>query len=272
MSSSRLWPSSPLSAAGRAFDLLSQPPAPLVFDPAGIPGVGGEPLALPRLRQLLMDRATPWETHDAVWRELVTRARGDGSCWVVVAAGAALPWLRRRARVLAPGWRGERADLEAEMLAGFLDHLRRIDLDAPRVCGRLVDAGVRAARRARAGDAELALVEDDQGWPLAPIRPWDHPDWVLARAVNAAVIDPDEANLIGATRLEGARLAAVADALGVSVALAAAWRHRAELRLAGAIRAGDLEFASIQHSRHRRRVGAAVNGGAAGQVGVSGAG
>jgi hypothetical protein len=76
---------------------------------------------------------------------------------------------------------------------------------------------------------------------------------VLARAVAAAVITPDECLLISATRLDETPLRAVADALGVSVALAGAWRRAAEQRLAGAIADGELEWVPLVPARPGRR-------------------
>jgi hypothetical protein len=90
---------------------------------------------------------------------------------------------------------------------------------------------------------------------------------VLARAVAAAVITPDECLLISATRLDEAPLRAVADKLRVSVQLAAAWRRAAEHRLAAAIADGELEWVPLVPARTRpvgsvgRRLG---NHGAAG--------
>ena len=46
---------------------------------------------------------------------------------------------------------------------------------------------------------------------------WDHPDYVLARAVRAAVIGPEECLLISATRLDDLGPQAVADHLRVPV-------------------------------------------------------
>ena len=89
---------------------------------------------------------------------------------------------------------------------------------------------------------DLDAVRVIGGWSLPPARPWDHPDYVLARAVRAAVIGPEEALLISATRLDEVRLGTVADHLGVPVTTAASWRRHAEQRVAAAIHAGDLDW------------------------------
>jgi hypothetical protein len=103
----------------------------------------------------------------------------------------------------------------------------------------------------RSREADLDVIHVDGAWSLPPSQPWDHPDWVLARAVAAAVIGPEEQLLIAATRLENVSLAVVADKLGISTATALSWRRGAELRLADAIRAG--EITGILTTRRRSR-------------------
>jgi hypothetical protein len=234
------WPSSPLDTAQRAFTLLVQPPTHVGFDSRGFDDLPDQIVPLDRLRHLLLTPAVSLETRDAVWRELVVRARRDGPAWVVAAVGVAMPGLRRVAGMLTAGWRGDTEDLDAELIAGFVARLTTIDLEVPRICGRLIDAGLRAARKARDADSDAQFIHTEVVGPIAPIRPWDHPDLVLARAVAAAVIDLDEANLIAATRLEDATLAQVAVKLGIAASTASARRARAERRLAQAITAGDV--------------------------------
>lgn len=252
----RPWPSSPLAAAHRAFTLLIQPPTHIGFDGRAFPGLPDEILPLERLKTLLLAPQTSVEVRDAVWRELVVRARRDGPAWVVAAAGIAMPGLRHVAGLLATGWHGDTQDLDAELLAGFVERLGSIDLEAPRVVGRLIDAGLRAARKARDADSDAQLIHTGVAGPVAPIQPWDHPDLVLARAVSAGVLDADEANLIAATRLERATLAQVAQHIGISASLASSWRAKAERRLLDAIRDGDLAFVALRSRR------AATHGGA----------
>jgi len=242
---SRSWPSSPLDAAQRAFDLLCCPPAPLAFDGRGFAGLPPRLLPLDELKTILIADRTPRPVRDAVWRELVVRARRDGPAWVVAAVGLAMPGLRRVAGRLTVGWRGDTADLDGELLAGFLARLRSVDLDGPRVCGRLIDAGARAVKRARAQVEDTHAVHVEGAWSLPPAHPWDHPDWVLARAVAAAVIDPDDHLLISATRLDDLPLQRVADRLGVSLTVAAGWRRNAERRLAAALTAGELTWVPL---------------------------
>ncbi|MFZ0160939.1 MAG: hypothetical protein WAL50_18055 [Kineosporiaceae bacterium] len=244
VSPSREWPASPLDAAQRAFELLTTPPQPLTFDARRIDGLPDRPIAVDQLRRLLIDDATPRTVRDAAWREIVAMARGGDPAWVLVTVGLALPGLRRRAGRLAFGWHGETADLDAELLAGFLDRLSTIDLDGSNICARLIDAGARAVRRARNSVRDNDVIRVQDAWGPPP-RPWGHPDWVLTRALAAAVIDPEECLLISATRLDDVPLRVVAQRLGISVDLAASWRRDGERRLVAAIQAGDLDWVTL---------------------------
>jgi hypothetical protein len=247
-----------LAAAARAFGLLTCPPAPLAFDARGLPALPQQILSLDELRGLLTSDATPKPVRDLVWRQLVVRARRDGPAWVVAAVGIALPGLRVQAGLLAARWRGDTTDLDAELVAGFVERLTTVDIDAPRICGRLIDACARAAKRSRLAEEETSTVHVDSAWSRAPQQPWDHPDWVLARAVAAAVIDPEEYLLIGATRLEEVPLPVVADKLGITPTLPASWRRKAERRLVMAIQGGELDWESRQ-GRSTALAGAAVH-------------
>ncbi len=253
MRSGRVWPRTALDATQAAFEQLSDGAAPVVLDCRGLPGVPQRPVPLAELRMLLLDDGTPRPVRDAVWRVLVVKARQDGPTWRLIAVGMAVPGLRRVATLFAGNWRGEVADRDAELLAGFLDRLYTVDLDRPRVAGRLIDAAERAVKAAlrRATDrVEACWVEPDEDRVVAglraagsapPQRPWDHPDWVLLRAVAAGVIGEEEWTLITRTRLERCSVQSVAALLGVDAVLAASWRRRAELHVVAAIRSGELE-------------------------------
>jgi hypothetical protein len=242
---SRGWPATPLDAAQRAFDLLVCPPAPLAFDGRVFAGLPDRLLPLDELKKVLIDDATPRSVRDQVWRELVVRARRDGPAWVIAAVGVAMPGIRRMAGLLGAGWHGDSSDRDSEMLLGFVDRLRTIDLRERRIAGKLIDAGARAVKNARQREEETDAIRVHATWSMPPQQPWDHPDWVLTRAVKQAIISLDEYLLISATRLDDAGLPAVADNLGISVSVAGAWRRKAERRLAEAIRAGELDWVPL---------------------------
>jgi len=246
MSTRTSWPTTPLDAAEKAFHMLAEAPSHVPFDARGFDGLPDRILPLDELRTLLLAAGTSHQVRDKVWRELVIRARRDGPAWRVAAAGMAMPALRRQAGLLAAGWHGDTHDLDSELLLGFMERLATVDLDEPRICGRLVDAGVRAARKLRDAESDARLIHTGDAASLLPIRPWDHPDLVLARAVATAVLDRDEARLIAETRLENETLARVAAQIGISPQTASDWRARAEKRLRRAIADGEVSFVPLR--------------------------
>jgi hypothetical protein len=179
-----------------------------------------------------------------VWAELVRRARGGDPAWVIGLAGVAMPGLRHAASSLAAAYRGDKADLQSEVLAGFLAALRALDLDhlesvplASRLCWAAWRAG-RQLARADAGWAAARRSLDDR--PDGPALPWGHPDLVLAAAVRQQIISPAQADLIARSRLEHVPLARIAAELGISHPAACNRRKRAEKAITDAIAAGYL--------------------------------
>jgi hypothetical protein len=192
-------------------------------------------IALPQLRDLLLAPQTSLATRDAVWRELIGRARRERRVWVVAAVGMAMPSLVRRYRMLSGDFRGDRADLEAEIVYGFLRALYRIDVRDRALCARLVRAAGRAGLRLV---YEQAAFEGSR-WALyrsrTPRPPFGHPDLLLVDAVMEKVISWEEASLIATTRLEGMPIDQVAARLGVRTNTLVVRRHRAEHAVAEAI-------------------------------------
>jgi hypothetical protein len=235
----------PLDAADAAFRALVSGPRPLALNPARLaPGLPDRQVPLDVLKALLLHPATSSTARNKVWAELVRRARTGGPAWVIGLAGIAMPGLRRAVAALAGACRGDRDDVESEVLAGFLAALRSLDLDdldeIP-LASRLYWAAWRAGQALAYADAGWAcrrrdLDESSDG----PAKPLGHPDFVLAAAVRAGVLTPAQAELIGRNRLEGIPLARLAADLGVSHSTLCHRRRRAEARLAQAICQGDL--------------------------------
>lgn len=237
------WPDNALDALERAFDLLSRPPQPLALDGRTLPGLPRRSITVDELRRILMDPGTGRAVRDDVWRELIARARSGRPAWVVAAAGMALPGLRCTAGTLGPA--RDSADLDAELLAGFLQALHTGDVTGPYVCGRLIAAGHRAALRLRDADVRHVSVGCGGFWSSPPARPWDHPDLVLARAVTVGVITARDARLIFATRLDRVPLAKAAADAGISIVAARQRRRRAEHRLAAALTRGEASAPTV---------------------------
>ncbi|MEV0733690.1 hypothetical protein [Polymorphospora sp. NPDC050346] len=232
---------SPLDSHQRAFNLLIRRPAPIAFDGRGFSGCPQRIMALDELKTFLLDHDTTPEVRDSVWRELVVRARRDGAGWGIGAIGIAMPGLRKRAGDITRGYRGDTDDIDAEMLKTFWEQmLQRADLDQHRILGRMLDAAERAGRKIRYPTVTTDPFDSEPAGPRLPLHPWDHPEFVLARAIVIGVIDADDANLIAETRLEGVSVQTAAARRGIQGQLASHWRDQAEQRLVAAIRSGDL--------------------------------
>jgi hypothetical protein len=127
-------------------------------------------------------------------------------------------------------------DIHAAVLTGFLAELAHLDLRKPRIMLRLRWAAYRAGHTAVRDALTAPLPAGTALGSAAPAPPSGHPDFVLARAVADGVLTATEAELIGATRLEGLPLATAAAARGVSYPTLHQTRRRAEHRLADYLR------------------------------------
>jgi hypothetical protein len=240
----------PLEAVAAAFRLLTAGPRPLAVHAARLAeGLPDRLVPLDELTVLLLRPGVSAAARNKVWAELVRRARSGSPAWTVGLAGVALPGLTRAAASLAGAYRGDRRDLETEVLAGFLAAVRGLDLDdLDRVplASRLIWAAYRAGRAAAYADAAWASRRRDldESW-RPPARPSGHPDFVLAAAVRRGVITAADAQLIGASRLERIPLAQIAAETGRRHDSLCRRRAKAEKRLIRALLAGELEPAGI---------------------------
>ncbi|MEU7176434.1 hypothetical protein ABZ949_33755 [Micromonospora tulbaghiae] len=116
-------------------------------DDSGLPG---GVIALPALRQWLLEHPRAYRVRDVVWQELIRRARLDGPAWAITAVALAPPALRRYAGRLHTGWASDAHDLDAEILTAFLTALRdRVNLGPPgAVHGADAGGGLTAGRPA----------------------------------------------------------------------------------------------------------------------------
>lgn len=253
-STTSLWPESALAAAGRAFDMLVAPPATLVIDGALVGhGLPDRPVPLDELRALLLARTCPPAARDAAWQLLIGYARRWGPAWVVGTVGMALPALTRMAGRLCTGYKRLAEDIEAELLAGFLDGLHNADLTGPAPYVRLCWMGWRRALTVRGGDIPAELPELPDPASHTPARPYGHPDLILNRAVATGWITHEQAELISATRLDRESIDQLAAERGVEASVLRMRRRRGELALAEAMRAGHLDPARPTRKRPRQR-------------------
>jgi hypothetical protein len=232
---------SPLDSVDFAFRALTEGPAPLAVNGRRISNeLPQRRIPLDELKRVLLRASASPTVRDAAWAHLVRSARRDGPPWVIGAVGVALPGLRRAAGRVTRGYRGDTADIDAEVLTGFLAALHTVDLARPKIALRLCWAGYRAGARLRYADAAFASRHTEAVASVAPPRPWGHPDLVLADAVAKRVITAGQAELIARTRLEDLELQDAARELRISYAAAKMRRLRAEWRLADAISCGEV--------------------------------
>lgn len=221
------------------FRLRGQGPQPLAIDGRRLGrGLPRRRIPLTELAAILMHPSCGAEAKDAVWRLLVRRARTRSDQWIVGVVGVALPGLRNAAYRL---WLLSAGDVEATLVAHFYQALFAVDLDQPQVLNRLLNAAFSKARaeldkRAPGTSGEVAFVPDSR----PPATPFNHPDFVLARAVRLGVLTADEAELIGATYLEKVSVAEYAERTGRTYWQVYRQRGPAVARLVAALEADTL--------------------------------
>ncbi|GAA2617234.1 hypothetical protein [Paractinoplanes durhamensis] len=252
------WPDSPLDAVKAAFAALTSGPQPLMLDLDALRE--GTDLPEGRITVLALDRwllrhPRSYSARDAVWRELIRRARLDGPAWVIAATALALPALRRYAGQLARGWAHDSYDLDAEILTGFLSALRdRVDLVRPAPYAALCKAAWRAGHELRERDGAEAIplpeeILEHVTGPRTPRRPWGHPDLLVARAVQLGIVDADDEQPYIDLRLGRRAIEPIAASLGIEVDTLRRRVERIDARIAEAVSDGTLTEATSPQLR-----------------------
>jgi hypothetical protein len=245
------WPTSHLLAADAAFVALTREPEPLTLDCDSLPrdigkdhGLPSGVVALPVLRDWLLAHPGDYAGRDAVWRELVLRARLEGKEWTIAAVGMAMPALVRIAGQLSVGYRGDPADIDSEVLTGFLEALRdHLDLTRPALYASLTMAAFRAGRRLRLADNHAVPVEDIDhvvAGSRTPKVPYGHPDLLVRRAGMLRIIDEADVRPWIEIRLGRRSPEPIAARLGITVDALRMRLARADERLARAVADGSL--------------------------------
>ncbi|AZM88874.1 MULTISPECIES: hypothetical protein [Streptomyces] len=178
----------------------------------------------------------------AVWAEVVRRARGEdstGEPWSLFGVWLGLPVLRGLSFRVGRYARGERKDVESELLLGFVEAVRDADPEASDVGhALLVAAGRRAWAFAKSAERETAVEDTEllsacrgapQGDPLA-VDGWEiH---LPAPARQGGLSAPLRLTA-GSRTAEGERLGMVAEELGLGDVLdRARCRTRGRTRVA----------------------------------------
>lgn len=228
-----------LNSAERTFALLVTRPHPVSLHGRAFTGLPDRAVPLDELKEILLRRHCPREVRDAVWAELVRRARAQGGTWTVACVGIALPGLITLADSLMKAWADDYDDIYSAVLVGFLAALDTVDLAQPWILPRLRYAA-RHAAVATIRDALRFPIPADVGFESHPPRlPAEHPDLVLARAVADGVITSEQAELISATRVGDESVAAFARRHGRSYEALRKSRQRAERALVAYLTGSD---------------------------------
>jgi hypothetical protein len=251
------WPDSPLDAVDDAFAALTCEPDPMTLDLDRL-GDGndlpGGVMTLPALRDWLLAHPRAYVGRDAVWRDLVLRARMDGPAWVVAAVAMAMPALRRYAGRLHTGWAGDAADIDAEILTGFLTALRdRVDLSKPAPYASMCMAAWRAGYELRQRTGQTVPVDDVEHvvGPRTPTVPYGHPDLLVQRAVGLGILDASDEQPYIDLRLGRRAIEPIAAGMGITVDALRMRARRIDVRIAHALASGLLTgAASPQAAAH----------------------
>jgi hypothetical protein len=232
------------------------------------PGIPPRTMSATGLRRWLLADTTTYAARDLAWAELITRARRTGQDigpatgpeigpdeaqargYRFLAVGLALPGLRGWRRRIPLVRAGQAAEVQADIVTGFLIRLASIDPAGQNLAGRLIDSAIGyAARRHRhqPGDPLLVPVDLDTLNALTGRLAGQHDDAdpdgdaeslqdclvryaTRLRAVGARVPDLD-VELIALTRLDGVPITTAAAQLGIPLQAAYKRRQRAEHRL-----------------------------------------
>lgn len=170
------------------------------------------------VRVTMLKRRTTPATVQAVCAHLIRMARARPNPWVTVATGMMIPSLKSVAGKFGRRYRGDRRDLDSEILTGFLQALADVDPDEPGLFTRLYRAAFRRGRTECEHETRMAARHTEltgvvQGFHCESPG---NPDLVLAEAVRGGVITPRQADLVCGIHLDHGRRREVARSLGVT--------------------------------------------------------
>lgn len=195
-------------------------------------------MKIDKLFELIRKQTTEQSIKDAIWAEIVRLAQSVGQPWTLVATGLIAPALHSAAQRVLTHRGGNRADVEADMLLGFIEALRITDPSMQRLAYHLKQIAYQRAISAY----QVPIQHLNQSGVVRPVplvtRP-GHPDLVLAQAIEDNALTMTEAELIGRTRLEGTDLPTVARDLDLPHDECLRRRERAETQLARYLQLGE---------------------------------
>lgn len=194
-------------------------------------GLPHRPVPLDELRRRLLKPGISPLTKNAAWAEIVRKAHAQPDPWVMAAAGMLIPGLKRIGGKLSGQFRGDRCDLDSEILEGFINALHCADPRSPKLYGQFYWAALRRGHKAcEREDLSRQHVELTDQTRHGPVRARaGNPDLVLAKALREGVVTARQADLVCTVYLDHARRIHIASRLGLN-------RYRIGLELAAAKR------------------------------------
>lgn len=118
----------PLDTVRTAFRTLNEMDPPLTIDgwklSADLPSRN---IRLDELSELTRKQSTEQSIKDAIWAEIVRLAQSIGQPWTLVATGLMIPALHSATQRVLTHRGGDRADVEADVLLGFIEALQITD-------------------------------------------------------------------------------------------------------------------------------------------------
>jgi hypothetical protein len=235
-----------LDVLERRFLTLTAGTQPLTLDCAALGcGLPAQKKPLDEVRVLLLKRQTSWVTKNAVWQELVKLAHDMPDPWVTVAAAMMMPGLKHIGGKLGARYPGDRNDLDSEILEGFLQALDLAEPGTPKIYAQLYWAAFRYGHEACNRERRLAMCQSEfRDTAPSPGPRGGHPDLILAGAMLAGAVTPQQADLVSEVLLDHNRRSTVAAQRGMSRNQLTSQLNTAARHLVGYIRAEPGQLAA----------------------------
>ncbi|MFJ8160454.1 hypothetical protein ACIRBY_05930 [Streptomyces sp. NPDC096136] len=182
------------------------------------------PISLEQARSILYDRCADPLVCSGLWRQIAERSRFDAeeSEWPLAVVWLGLPGLRRTAFRLTCQFRAERADVEAELITGYLEALAEIEADTPEPGSRILRSACSRAWSAWRRNLTEIAVEGVGGTDGVPVGIGANGFWEVEYDPFPHAFDLSAGLRISvpAHRVEGVRIGALAQEWGLAGAAA----------------------------------------------------
>lgn len=193
----------------------------------GLPPREMRPRGLERF--LLEDAEYP--QRDQIWSAVITGARRPDTAelYQVLALGLAARGLRAFRNRLAIRDRSELADIDHDLVTGFLRRLATIDTGTTNLGLKLIDSGITHAKSRRSQSrTHQATIKTE---PTNTSSPYADPYALLNALAAESSLTPPDVELLRLTAVDGFSIKEAAKHLGVGEQAAYKRRQRAEARL-----------------------------------------